>query len=91
MELPINVVVMLVVLLAIVAVLLVLLSRGGSNFTDPVGDKIGSAERFTRSGILYTALDLTFKDVVKNIIKQPNQCMTYQNINPPATDLPTFP
>ena len=57
MELPVNVVVMLVVLLAIVTVLLVLLSRGGSNFTDPGGDKIGSAERFTRSGILYTALD----------------------------------
>jgi len=36
-------------------------------------------------------INLTFKDVVKNIIKQPNQCMTYQNINPPATDLPTFP
>ena len=57
MKLPINVVVMLVVLLAIVTVLLVLLSRGGSNFTDPGGDKIGSVERFTRSGILYTALD----------------------------------
>ena len=55
MKLPINVVVMLVVLLAIVTVLLVLLSRGGSNFTDPVGDKIGSAERFTRSGIPYAA------------------------------------
>jgi len=55
MKLPINVVVMLVVLLAIVTVLLVLLSRGGSNFTDPGGDKIGSAKRFTRPGILYAA------------------------------------
>ncbi len=45
------------VLLAFVAVLLVLFSRGGSNFTDPGGDKIGASERFTRSGILYTASD----------------------------------
>ena len=36
-------------------------------------------------------LNLTFKDVVKNTIKQPNQCSPYQNINPQATDLPTFP
>ena len=57
MKLPINVVVMLVVLLAFVVVLQMLLSRGGSNFTDLGGDKIGSAERFTRSGILYTASD----------------------------------
>jgi len=35
--------------------------------------------------------NLTFKDVVKNIIKQPNQCITYQNINSLAIDLPTFP
>jgi len=55
MELPVNVVVMLVVVLALVAVLLVLLSRGESNFTDPGRDKIGSAERFTRSGIPYAA------------------------------------
>jgi len=34
--------------------------------------------------------NLTFKDVVKNSIKQPNQCMTYQNINSLAIDLPTF-
>jgi hypothetical protein len=53
MELPINIVGMLVVLLALVAVLLVLLSCGGSNFTDPGGDKIRSAEHFTRSGIPY--------------------------------------
>ena len=38
----------------------------------------------------HDALDLTFKDVVKNSIKQPNQCMTYQNINSLAIDLPTF-
>ena len=55
MELPVNVVVMLVVVLALVAVLLVLLSRGGCNFTDLGGDKIGSAERFTCSGIPYAA------------------------------------
>ncbi len=40
--------------------------------------------------ILRFYLDLTFKDVVKNIIKQPNQRMTYQNINSLAIDLPTF-
>jgi len=39
---------------------------------------------------LMLPFDLTFKDVVKNIIKQPNQCMTYQNINSLAIDLPTF-
>ncbi len=38
----------------------------------------------------FSILNLTFKDVVKNIIKQPNQCMTYQNINSLAIDLPTF-
>jgi len=36
-------------------------------------------------------LNLTFKDVVKNTINQPNQCMTYQNINSLAIDLPTSP
>ncbi len=38
-----------------------------------------------------SGINLAFKDVVKNTIRQPNQCMTYQNINPPAADLPTFP
>jgi len=39
----------------------------------------------------YVVSNLTFKEVVKNIIMQPNQCSPYQNINPQATDLPTFP
>lgn len=34
MELPINTVVILVVLLVLMAVVLILVSRGGSNFTD---------------------------------------------------------
>jgi hypothetical protein len=36
-------------------------------------------------------LNLNFKDVVKNTINQPNQCMTYQNINSFAIDSSTFP
>ena len=40
MELPINTVVILVVLLVLMAVVLILVSRGGSNFTDFGGDKI---------------------------------------------------
>ena len=34
---------------------------------------------------------LTFKDVVKNTINQPNKCMTYQNIYYLAINLPNFP
>jgi len=41
-------------------------------------------------GVINHFSNLTFKDVVKNSIKQPNQCMTYQNINSLAIDLPTF-
>lgn len=44
MELPINTIVILVVLLVLVAVVLILVSRGGSNFTDFGEDKIGIAE-----------------------------------------------
>lgn len=43
MELPINTVVILVVLLVLMAVVLILVSRGGSNFTDIGEDKIGIA------------------------------------------------
>jgi len=40
---------------------------------------------------LLPVYDFTFKDVVKNNISQPNRCMTYQNINPLATDFPNLP
>ena len=43
MELPINMVVILVVLLVLMAVVLIFVSRGGSNFTDFGEDKIGIA------------------------------------------------
>ena len=42
MELPINTIVILIVLLVLVVVL-ILVSRGGNNFTDIGGDKIGIA------------------------------------------------
>ena len=35
--------------------------------------------------------DLSFKDPLKTTNKQTNLCSPYQNINPLATDLPTFP
>jgi len=40
---------------------------------------------------VYQNINLTFKDVAKNTISQPNRCMTYQNINPLATDFPNLP
>lgn len=43
MELPINMIVILVVLLVLMAVVLILVSRGGSNFTDFGEDNIGIA------------------------------------------------
>nr|QNO41514.1 hypothetical protein APENILPF_00015 [Methanosarcinales archaeon ANME-2c ERB4]QNO42037.1 hypothetical protein GKLMMCAD_00015 [Methanosarcinales archaeon ANME-2c ERB4]QNO42665.1 hypothetical protein LNAFDGMD_00026 [Methanosarcinales archaeon ANME-2c ERB4]QNO43392.1 hypothetical protein PNFJDKBC_00003 [Methanosarcinales archaeon ANME-2c ERB4]QNO48230.1 hypothetical protein BHCKGNAA_00015 [Methanosarcinales archaeon ANME-2c ERB4] len=41
--------------------------------------------------LINQASNLTFKDVLKNTIGQPNQCMTYQNINPLAIDFPNLP
>ena len=36
-------------------------------------------------------LDLTFKHALKNTTSRSNRCMTYQSINPLATDFPNLP
>lgn len=42
------------------------------------------------NGKIIFSINLTFKDLAKNTIKQLNKCMTDQNINSLAIDLPIF-
>jgi hypothetical protein len=56
-----------------------------------IGEFAAAQQQLARQAEQQYSFDLTFKDTLKTNNKQTNLCSPYQNINPPATDLPTFP
>ena len=55
------------------------------------GNELGHEMRLGKIREIALKYDLTFKHALKNTISQPSRCMTYQNINPLATDFPNLP